>query len=315
MITVDLRTLETARHTLVRQPQCPACGDPVLVAQAPSPGSSLAACDSGHPSEGGSRALQLPARRSPGCPPRQPVPRRGQQPGEPLAADDNGVTYTLRAPGTTSRMAPHNMDLLRSNLRGQSGGKGRTEMQARVSAVCEAIERYCGVWRGDRPGAPGAAYGRPRPASAVHPDGAATSPPRSTRTRRPVERRPGATGCTGSPSRSTDDRPIGLVARLVADRTTASGAARPRCWYGHPDLDAALRTACPTPTAAAGGNTPGGGDPAGLLRARRARHRRAVVVPPHPPAPGSTSTRSATRTSTRCASTTRGWAASCGCST
>jgi ribosomal protein S12 methylthiotransferase accessory factor len=48
-------------------------------------------------------------------------------------------------------MVNDNIDLLRRNLRGQSGGKGRSEIQAKVSAVCEAIERYTGVWRGDEP--------------------------------------------------------------------------------------------------------------------------------------------------------------------
>jgi ribosomal protein S12 methylthiotransferase accessory factor len=37
------------------------------------------------------------------------------------------------------------------NLRGRSGGKGRTDIQAKVSAICEAIERYVGVFRGDEP--------------------------------------------------------------------------------------------------------------------------------------------------------------------
>ena len=35
---------------------------------------------------------------------------------------------------------------LRDTLRGQSGGKGMTDIQARTSALCEALERYSGVW-------------------------------------------------------------------------------------------------------------------------------------------------------------------------
>ncbi len=38
---------------------------------------------------------------------------------------------------------------LRGSLRAYSGGKGRTDAQARASAVCESIERYSGVYQGD----------------------------------------------------------------------------------------------------------------------------------------------------------------------
>jgi bacteriocin biosynthesis cyclodehydratase domain-containing protein len=58
MITVDLRTLETTTHTLVRQPQCPECGDPSLVTKRQAR-IALTPSDSGHPSEGGFRT-QLP---------------------------------------------------------------------------------------------------------------------------------------------------------------------------------------------------------------------------------------------------------------
>lgn len=40
---------------------------------------------------------------------------------------------------------------LRRRLRARSAGKGRSETQARVSALAEAVERYCGVFRGDEP--------------------------------------------------------------------------------------------------------------------------------------------------------------------
>ncbi len=57
--------------------------------------------------------------------------------------------------------------MLRRNLRGQSGGKGRTEIQAKVSAIGEAIERYSAVWRGDRP-VHRATYRQLGPDRAVH---------------------------------------------------------------------------------------------------------------------------------------------------
>jgi thiazole/oxazole-forming peptide maturase SagD family component len=53
-------------------------------------------------------------------------------------------------------MMNDNLDLLRNNMRGQSGGKGRTEAQARASAVCEALERFSGVWTPHVPAVPSA---------------------------------------------------------------------------------------------------------------------------------------------------------------
>ncbi|NEQ70291.1 MAG: TOMM precursor leader peptide-binding protein, partial [Symploca sp. SIO2D2] len=41
------------------------------------------------------------------------------------------------------------LSLLQDNLRGRSAGKGTTDLQAKASAFCEAIERYCGVYQGD----------------------------------------------------------------------------------------------------------------------------------------------------------------------
>src|SRR4029077_12321561 len=38
---------------------------------------------------------------------------------------------------------------LKDGLRSHSSGKGRTDAQARTSALCEALERYSGVYRGE----------------------------------------------------------------------------------------------------------------------------------------------------------------------
>jgi ribosomal protein S12 methylthiotransferase accessory factor len=40
---------------------------------------------------------------------------------------------------------------LRPGLRQQSGGKGSTDLEARVGALCEAVERHCGSRLGDEP--------------------------------------------------------------------------------------------------------------------------------------------------------------------
>jgi ribosomal protein S12 methylthiotransferase accessory factor len=149
MISLDTRTLELLEHVLVRQPQCPACGDPALVTE--RDGKVL--LDDSQPAlfttEGGYRVQ----------PPIDTYERLKHHVSPVLGAVtsltrfhglDNGVTYSYSA-GHNFAMAGDSLALLRRNLRGQSGGKGRTDIQAKVSALCEAIERYSGVWRGDEP--------------------------------------------------------------------------------------------------------------------------------------------------------------------
>ncbi|HEY9610820.1 TOMM precursor leader peptide-binding protein, partial [Allocoleopsis sp.] len=43
------------------------------------------------------------------------------------------------------------LDGLQESLRSEAYGKGRSEIQAKVSALCEAIERYTGIFQGDEP--------------------------------------------------------------------------------------------------------------------------------------------------------------------
>ncbi|MHB8340316.1 MAG: TOMM precursor leader peptide-binding protein [Mycobacteriales bacterium] len=148
LVTVDRRTLASAEHVLVRQPQCPACGDPGLLARR-DPRIVLTPRDVRWSADGGYRVE----------PPEATLDRLSRHISPVLGAvsaltsvteSQAGVTHTYTA-GHNFAVIGDNMDLLRRNLRGQSGGKGRTDVQARVSAVAEAIERYSGVWRGTEP--------------------------------------------------------------------------------------------------------------------------------------------------------------------
>jgi oxazoline/thiazoline synthase len=149
LLTVDVDALETERHHLVRQPQCPACGDPAAYATArrvelvPRPKAFVGG--------GGHRT----------CTPQQTIARLGRHLSPilgaisslkpmPMPDEDNGVAYSYSA-GHNFAIINDSTYFLARNLRGRSGGKGRTDAEARVSAMCEAIERYCGVFRGDEP--------------------------------------------------------------------------------------------------------------------------------------------------------------------
>jgi len=148
MITLDLTTLQTAEHALVLRPQCAACGDPRLTAERGTK-VVLTSRPARYSTDGGYRIQ----------PPQLTFDRLKRHISPYLGAvtklgahqeTGNGVTYSFTA-GHNFAMVNDNMDLLRRNMRGQSGGKGRLEIQAKVSAVCEAIERYSAVWRGGEP--------------------------------------------------------------------------------------------------------------------------------------------------------------------
>lgn len=148
LITIDLRTLESSSHSVVRLPQCPACGDPTIIGRG-GPRVTLTPQRKRFTDDGGHR-VQRPeetlARLS-----SQISPLTGAvSTVERQSRTDNGVAYSYSS-GHNFALIQDNMHFLRRNMRGRSGGKGRTDQQARVGAVCEAIERYNGVWRGDEP--------------------------------------------------------------------------------------------------------------------------------------------------------------------
>lgn len=139
VVTVDVRTGATRHHVLARRPQCPACGPP------PSPAQPVGdALDEAR---------------------RQPAPARPRDPDEAwarlehLVSPITGIVSELRSLDAGRRVAHSyiavhdfpmfrdDVTVLNDNLLGRSGGKGATDVAARVGAVGEAVERYSGVWR------------------------------------------------------------------------------------------------------------------------------------------------------------------------
>jgi oxazoline/thiazoline synthase len=147
VLTLDTRTLAIAEHVLVRRPQCPACGDPGLVARLGSSAPVLRSRRSAgarlHRAEGVEATLDRISRHvSPITGAVKSVDR--------VFADDDGVMQAYTA-GHNFAVHYDGLAFLRRSLRVRSGGKGPTEAEARVSAICEALERYSGVYRGDEP--------------------------------------------------------------------------------------------------------------------------------------------------------------------
>tara|TARA_R110002110_G_scaffold389709_1_gene602100 strand:- start:7408 stop:9669 length:2262 start_codon:yes stop_codon:yes gene_type:complete len=145
LVTLDLLTWESETHVLVRQPQCRACGD-ASIATNDSPielskQAKVDGVDSGH------RVI----------PPAETIARLEHHVSPILGAitrlhrfeeGDSEVSHNWSA-GHNFAMMSNSTYLLRKNIRGLSGGKGRSDVQAKASAMCEALERYSGVWRGD----------------------------------------------------------------------------------------------------------------------------------------------------------------------
>jgi oxazoline/thiazoline synthase len=146
VLTVDLASLETQKHTLVRRPQCPHCGDPAYrEARRPAP-IVLESRTKRFTADGGHRAAT----------PEETLRRYGHHVSPITGAvsmlqrssDDGDDLLNCYVAGHNFALSYGSLHSLRRGLRSKSGGKGMTDPQARASGLCEAIERYSGLLQG-----------------------------------------------------------------------------------------------------------------------------------------------------------------------
>lgn len=163
--TVDTLSLRVRRHELHPRPQCASCGDPGLLwAQANRPVALVPRAKASR-SGGGHRAT----------PPEQ-VLDQYRHLISPVTGIVRSITRDPRGPeflnafrvGDNHAMGARRSAGLRASLRSQSAGKGTTSTQAETSALCESIERHCGVFEGGEARVRGS-Y-RDLGEQAVHPD-------------------------------------------------------------------------------------------------------------------------------------------------
>ncbi len=143
MATLNLSTLKTQIHKFQKLSDCSICGEvkPVAKPQAPE----LQSVKKKFTSDGGHRTVSpettLKKYRHLVSPITGVV-----QCLEPISPDEKVPVYIS---GSNMAMLPDNLKMLKLGLRSMSAGKGKTEIQAKVSALCEAIERYSGLFKGD----------------------------------------------------------------------------------------------------------------------------------------------------------------------
>lgn len=145
LLTLDLATLTTGRHVVTRRPQCSACGNPDYAGSEPQP-VQLASRPRRFDGDGGHRQ----------SPPEETLARYAH-----LLSPLTGVVRELTIPYGVDAITPvylsgpnvaaddDSVESLRCHFRATTAGKGKTDSQARVSAMCEAIERYSGVFQGN----------------------------------------------------------------------------------------------------------------------------------------------------------------------
>jgi oxazoline/thiazoline synthase len=231
LITLDLATLAAEHHPVIRQPLCPVCGDPALRAAEHDPRIVLRPTRKHYTEDGGHR-IRRP----------EETFERLQRHISPITgavtsvrrqtAEDNGVAYSYSS-GHNFALMQDSLYFLRKNLRGRSGGKGRTDHQAKVGAVCEAIERFNGIYRGNEPFVSGS-YSE-HSERALHPEGLLlfSDAQYASRDAWNAAQR---TSYHVVPARLDPERPIEWtpVWSLRDERERLAPAGY--CWYGHPDI-------------------------------------------------------------------------------
>lgn len=146
--TLDTLGLRTAHHTVRRRPQCPACGDPGLVAARGHRPVVVTSRPKAAYGGGNDRAL---------------TPEQVRKQYGHLVSPVAGIVTELRrdprlpdglncvTSGRNLALGARSLAEVRGGLRNLSGGKGVTAAEAEVGALCEAVERFSGTLQGDEP--------------------------------------------------------------------------------------------------------------------------------------------------------------------
>lgn len=137
VLSLNWTTCASQSHTLLKHPHCPACGSPKPAAEPLQLVSSKVTHmrDGGHRQTAPEETLRKYAHVV------SPITGVVGRLEPVLQGDDFAHVYVA---GHNSAIRLDKLSHLKGTLRQGSGGKGKSEIQAKVSALCEGIERYSG---------------------------------------------------------------------------------------------------------------------------------------------------------------------------
>ncbi len=155
LLTFNPRTLTSRSHPLPHRPQCLACGSidfqTICTDQLPTEPWVLSASPKAFTQDGGHRSQPPEITLEQLQPHISPLLGIIRELREVPPAHPNHTTQTLLhtyVAGHDTGATPETLNALKINLQGRSAGKGKTAIQAQVSALCEAIERHSGIFQG-----------------------------------------------------------------------------------------------------------------------------------------------------------------------
>ncbi|HXT58696.1 MAG TPA: TOMM precursor leader peptide-binding protein [Pirellulales bacterium] len=147
--TFDLLSWQTQTHLLTRLPYCAACSRPTNGAARQFQPVSLESGKKSFVRDGGHRVASPEATLDRFS--RHVSPITGAVSMlERSSPQGDGAMHVYLAGHNLARRR-HNLGQLRTDLRNMSAGKGASDVQAKASGLCEGLERYSGVFRGDEP--------------------------------------------------------------------------------------------------------------------------------------------------------------------
>ncbi|MCA9240069.1 MAG: TOMM precursor leader peptide-binding protein [Planctomycetales bacterium] len=158
--TLNLITLQSESHRVMRQPACGACGpdpsqrDNQVRKVAPQSRKKTYTEDGGHRSMPPQETIEKykhhvsPISGAVTMLERSTLSVNGDASAE--QGPDKEVMHVFVSGNNIAR-GPQSILNLKVDLRNQSAGKGVNDLQAKASALCEALERHSAVYRGDEP--------------------------------------------------------------------------------------------------------------------------------------------------------------------
>jgi bacteriocin biosynthesis cyclodehydratase domain-containing protein len=148
ILTLDLLAWKTQTHTLVRQTDCHACGGTEFSSRPGEP-MVLQSGQKKYTRDGGHRVVSSEAtleRFGHHVSPLTGIVTGLTRCGPP----SDGVLHVYES-GQNLTKTFHDLADLHRGMRSGKSGKGASDSQARASALCEGLERHCGIFRGDEP--------------------------------------------------------------------------------------------------------------------------------------------------------------------